>query len=346
MQQGKNSGIDVIAVTGVCGPERRNYALRLAKERGFIFVPAQQTCQGFEAVDRMIDLIRGAFSANGAVLEFPAEVPAIEIVGAMTSASAATRLNDLVCVLDLAHLIEDLESEVLMAEPSTEDGEIAACVSRAELLINGIEMASTVAFMNSGCLSSEEFEQTTALISHLAPNSHLFRCEHSRAVHAASGHAFTLETENPGWVALLNGDFDPQRQSSNVAAYRYEQYRPFHPERLWRALTECMSSGACGRVLRSSGFARLATRPHITARWDHVGKSVELTPLSLDHQIGAEDELLAFGQDLAFFGIGLDEEALKSEFDSAALSDAELAAGPMTWATFRDPFPEWDTVET
>jgi hypothetical protein len=34
------SGIDAIAVVGLCAYERRRYAMELAKTRGYVFVPA------------------------------------------------------------------------------------------------------------------------------------------------------------------------------------------------------------------------------------------------------------------------------------------------------------------
>ena len=56
------------------------------------------------------------------------------------------------------------------------------------------------------------------------------------------------------------------------------------------------------------------------------------------------DEFLAFGQDVAFVGIGIDELLLRQVLDNAALSDAELAAGPIVWAGFPDRFPDWSTA--
>lgn len=336
----QKAALDVIAVTGVCVAARRSHALRLARERGFIFVPAEQAGQGVEAVDRMIALARGAFDPPGVILEYPAEVTAAEIVGALTTSGA--RLLEMVCVLDVGHLLEDLDSDLLIE--GNGGGACADHPRRAEVLVSQIELSSTVVLVNSESLHPDETEQMAALVSHLAPSAHLFHSGRPPAVQQDVHGSFGSEPPSAGWVALLNREFSPRFHAPGITACRYEQCRPFHPGRLWQGLTELMSEGACGRVLRSAGFARLATRPHITALWDHVGRTFSLTSLADDQSLSAQDELLAFGQDLAFFGIGLDQSAVTRVLDSAVLSDGELEVGPMTWATFPDPFPVWDTV--
>ncbi|WP_309131545.1 GTP-binding protein [Brevibacterium sp.] len=338
--------VDVIAVTGVCAAERRSYALELAKERGYIFIPGEQTSRGIDAVDRMISLACSAFNAPGVLLEYPAEAPAQEIVGALTTGGVEARLSDLVCVLDVGHLLEDLDSDVLISNLVDRGDASMEYSTRAELLVSQLEFASTVVLVNSDSLPPGAIEQMAALVSHLAPNSHLFHRGNRRSVHRSARYSFLPEPPSAGWVALLNREFAPRFHAPGITAYRYEQVRPFHPGRLWQALSVLLSRESNGRVLRSAGFAHLATRPHITASWDQVGRSFQLTALSLDHQLAAEDEVLAFGQDLALFGIGLDQQEVSGMLDEAVLDDGELTAGPMLWATFPDPFPEWNTADT
>ncbi|RBP61689.1 hypothetical protein DFO66_11913 [Brevibacterium sanguinis] len=176
----RKAALDVIAVTGVCAAERRGYAIRLAKERGFIFVPAEQAGQGVEAVDRLIGLVRSAFNPPGMLLEYPAEVTAAEIVGALTTSGA--RLLEMVCVLDVGHLLEDLDSDLLISRSDSVDSDGVERPRRSEVLVSQIELSSTVVLVNSGSLSPGEGERMTALVSHLAPNAHLFRSENPGAV--------------------------------------------------------------------------------------------------------------------------------------------------------------------
>lgn len=359
MPESNDADIDVIAVTGACAQERGSCARSIAEARRFVFVPAEQTGQGLEAVDRAVTLMRKAIHVPGVVLEYPLEVPVMEIVGSLTAPEAGTTLIDLVCVLDVGCMLADLDSEEFIRVPLTSDANDGGVItSRAELLVAQIEFASTIAVVNGRSLQPKVLERATSLLSHLAPSAEqrlvANPCSrHGRdglggrdglEVPGRAGRTYAQRPPNAGWVAILNQEFPPQRQSCVVEAIRYEQYRPFHPGRLHHALQACLFQGHCGHILRSAGFARLATRPHITAQWDQVGRIFTLSPLALDDSLGAEDEFLAFGQDLAFIGTGLNELRLRQVLDEAALSDAELEAGPMEWAGFPDQFPAWSTT--
>jgi G3E family GTPase len=110
------------------------------------------------------------------------------------------------------------------------------------------------------------------------------------------------------------------------------------------ALLDRVEAGEFGNVVRSAGFCRLATRPHITAQWEHVGRMISLEPLTSDERLVEGEELLAVGQDIAFIGIDVDQDALAAALDDVALTDDELAEGPAAWAGFEDPFPVWQTA--
>ena len=46
-------------------------------------------------------------------------------------------------------------------------------------------------------------------------------------------------------------------------------------------------------------------------------------------------------QELAIIGVGLDEGAIRAKLDACLLDDAEMAASPLGWQTYPDPFPRW-----
>ncbi|GAA5596001.1 G3E family GTPase [Kocuria rhizophila] len=130
-----------------------------------------------------------------------------------------------------------------------------------------------------------------------------------------------------------------------MSSLRYENVRPLHPQRLGDLLDHRIETGEFGTVLRSAGFCRLATRSHVIAQWNHVGRMICLSPLARDEDMGERDELLALGQDLGIIGLDLDVPALRRAFDDAALTDDELAAGPAAWSQFHDPFPARPTAD-
>ena len=319
-------GIEAIAVVGLCAAERRRYAMGLARERGFVFVPAEQTEQGIEAIDRLVDLVGMTSGVHGFVLEYGEDADCAEIIGALSAPDTRAVLTDLVCVLDLACLRSDLDSE-----------------ARAGALVAQIEFASTLALLAPDAADSAGAEAAIGLIAHLAPEAERFLLRDG-AVHEPVCWQFGHRPPAAGWTAILNSEFRPPVRSGGVRACRFEQARPFHPQRLQAVLSAALGDGCWGRIVRSAGFAKLASRPYVTAHWDQAGTLLTLTPLSVEPLPGGGPELLALGQDLAFIGFDLDETGLCEALDRAVLTDAELLAGPMAWLEYHDEFPAWDSA--
>ena len=324
-------GIEAIAVVGLCAAERRRYAMGLARDRGFVFVPAEQTEQGTGAIDRLVDLVGMTSGVHGFVLEYGEDADCAEIIGALSAPDTRAVLTDLVCVLDLACLRSDLDSE-----------------ARAGALVAQIEFASTLALLAPDAVDSAGAEAAIGLIAHLAPEAERFLLRDG-AVHEPVCWQFGHRPPAAGWTAILNSEFRPPARSGGVRACRFEQARPFHPQRLQAVLGAAIGEGCWGRIVRSAGFAKLASRPYVTAHWDHAGTLLTLSPLSADPLPGdplpgGGAELLALGQDLAFIGFDLDETGLCEALDRAVLTDAELLAGPMAWLEYPDEFPAWDSA--
>lgn len=268
--------------------------------------------------------------------------------------------QDRIIAVGAARLHGATGSGAAQSDPET----ASALVGRAELLISQIEFASALVLVNAGSLADEDRALLVGLLGHLNPQARVevrgaspgttvdTATEAEAAGHRATAPddarpeavvhtAFTQEQTAPGWVALLNDEFAPRREHRGVTALRYVQMRPFHPDRLWRCLTRLLTDDDAGRLVRSVGFCHVATRPHVTAQWDHVGGMLSLTPAQHDRALTAHEEPLAFGQDLALIGVGLDPEAVRAALDGALLTDDELLAGPRAWGRYRDPLPTW-----
>ncbi|WP_397558257.1 GTP-binding protein [Microbacterium alkaliflavum] len=275
-------------------------------------------------------------------MELPAEVVATELIGAFTDQEERTRLIGLVCVVDAVHLLDDLHRDGYLPLRDAASGIAAPMTARALLTIMQIEYASTIVFVSWEQLPTAELATIMALVSHLSPFARL-RMHRRTTEHVQATDPYTPGQSRPGWVSLLNGDFDPHMTDPQVSAFRYEQVRPLHPGRLM-AVLDRIEDGEFGVLVRSAGFCRLATRPQVAAQWEHVGQMFSLNPLGDDDRLANDEELLAVGQDLALIGLRLDPDRLAAALDDAALTDPELAAGPTAWAGFADPFPVWQTA--
>lgn len=324
------STAEIVAVMGACVAERRRYAETTARERLAELVPASE-------LGRFADPVHWARartreSAHRVVLEFDEDIDPTEVLAAFGGDGETPALADLVCVVDAIHLGADLASEDYIR--GRLPGTTSFLTARALVTAMQIEHAATIVLVGWEALTTPELSQMMAFLSHLNPRARLRldgatdRRDEIRAPRAGG----------PGWVDILNEDFDPHMTDPCVSALRYEQVRPLHPDRLHALLHE-IEGGCFGTVLRSAGFCRLATRPDRVARWEHVGSMFSLQPMPTDAP--GPGELVSVGQDLAVIGFHLDAAELTAALDDAALDDVELTAGPALWRSFPDPFPAW-----
>ncbi|WP_308122740.1 GTP-binding protein [Microbacterium marinilacus] len=332
--------VGVIAVVGACGPERLRYAKRLAKLTNRGFFPASRLAGSPDPAQEAAVLSSWTNPAAGAVVELPDEVPATELIGTFGDFDDRTRLLALVCVVDAAHMLDDLHRDDYLPLRDADSGVAAPLAARAQLTVTQIEYASAIVLVNWKALTPPDLAVVMALLNHLSPHARL-RLHRDAIAHLEPGEAYGVEQDRPGWVCFLNDDFDPHMTDPRVSAFRYEQVRPLHPGRFKQLLDDRIEPGEFGDVLRSAGFCRLATRASIVAQWEHVGRVISLNPLAIDDRLEDEEELLALGQDLAFVGLDLDHDGLVTALDEAALTDAEIAAGPTAWGMLPGPFPAW-----
>ena len=141
--------------------------------------------------------------------------------------------------------------------------------------------------------------------------------------------------------ALLPQEAD----EAGVATLVWRRHRPFHPERLYRALEDL-----CCAAARSRGRFWLADRPDTPLAWDAAGGALcvesagpwlaslpdaawELVP-PVRRAAAALDWHPEHGdccQHLVFTSPGLDRAGLERLLDSCLLTDAEYASGREAW---------------
>ncbi|ONI65992.1 hypothetical protein CSIV_06515 [Microbacterium sp. CSI-V] len=318
-----------IVTMGVCAPERRAYAERLAV-----------------ALDRPLHVAtrssapalphpRPRATDAHTVVDLGTDVDLLHAVAARGGVDV-----EAVCVVDARHMIGDLLDDAPL-EASTAPGDSRGDVgARARQAALALEIATRIVWVNWEAVPTAALAVQMALASHLNPGATL-RLTRDPLADLSAGVPRAHETEvleRAGWVRALNDEHDPFMRDNRVSTLRYDQVRPFHPARLQAALDR-LDDGAAGRLVRSAGFCRVASRPGILARWEHVGSAMWIEP------IGTDDGRMGLGQEIAFTGLDLSAPRLRHLLDRAALTDDELAAGPQAWVAFADPLPVWPTVD-
>lgn len=318
-----------IVTMGVCAPERQAYAERLAVA---LHRPLQIVARG---AAHALPHPRPRAADEHVVVDLGTDVDLVHAIIARGGVDV-----EAVCVVDAPHMIGDLLDEaplVASTAPGDPRGDVGARARQAAL---ALELATRIVWVNWERVPTAALAVQMALASHLNPGATLRLTRDPHADLTASsprGHG-TEVLERAGWVHALNGQHDPYMRDNRVSTLRYDQVRPFHPARLRIALDR-LDDGAAGRLIRSAGFCRIASRPGILARWEHAGSAMWIEPL------GTDDGRAGVGQEIAFIGLDLSAPRLRHVLDRAALTDGELAAGPEAWVGFDDPLPAWPTVD-
>ncbi|MBM3715817.1 MAG: cobalamin biosynthesis protein CobW [Actinobacteria bacterium] len=320
-----------IAIMGVCAPERLAYAERTATATGRALHLARRTNHG---TAHTLPRPRPRTDDGRIVVDLGTDVDLVHTLLSHGGVAA-----EAVCVVDARHMIGDLLEDaalVASARPGDPRGDVGA---RARQAATALELATRIVWVNWEQVPTAALAVQMALASHLNPAA-IVRLSLDPLRDLASPAVRDGESEvleRAGWVRALNDEHDPYMSDRRVRTLRYDQVRPFHPGRLMAALDR-LDEGAAGRLVRSAGFCRLATRPGILARWEQVGSAMWIEP------IGADDGRMGLGQEIALTGLDLSPAVLGRLLDDAALTDDEIAAGPAAWAHYEDPLPAWSVV--
>ncbi|XKH54264.1 GTP-binding protein [Citricoccus nitrophenolicus] len=334
------AGVPVLAVVGTRPDARLEYATELARTLGRQLVTSFQLRGAEEPASEASRLTARVETPAGAVVEIPDRVSTADLTAELSSTASAARLEDVICVVDAAYGVQDLFREDYLVPRS---GHPSTATARSLVSITHVEYASLIVLVNWEDVPTEELRTLLALVHHLSPRARVRLLEDLAdirdtlpALPAAPGYDAHLD--RPGWVNVLANEFETFIHDDRVAALHYDCARPFHPVRMHELVHELMTPERFGTVVRSAGYCRVASSANVTGHWNHVGKVMALSPVSLDDDLEllldpwADTDPLTVGQSLAFIGLDLDREGLISALDRAVLTDDEFLAGPSAWA--------------
>jgi hypothetical protein len=205
----------------------------------------------------------------------------------------------------------------------------------AERLASRLEASSVIVLLDGPS------PRVLALLERLCPAARVVGPEGLVAVHAAPAR---LERRlvhriaaSAGWQRELDPSARGRASGGLMQTLVFTDPRPFHPERLASAV-ERFTPGEVGRIVRSRGLTRLASRPGVVGSWSSAGELLSLDPTSMPSWHASAP----LGQELVFFGEGLRVDRVIGLLDEALLDPGELLAEPELWQRLADPFPSWD----
>jgi G3E family GTPase len=278
------------------------------------------------------------------------------------SLSDIATLDTMVTVVDGVNFLRDYESRDSLADRGSTAGDQDER-DVVDLLIEQIEFCNVLCLSKVDLLKPAAVAKLEAILHHLNPDAKIIYSDRGKvpldAIFNTGLFDFERAESAPGWLKELRGEHTPETQAYGIRSFVYRARRPFHPSR-FAAYVEKPWKG----VLRSKGFAWLATRSDWVAIWSQAGKTCSLEPggkwwATVPKEQWPEEEALRqtllndfhpqWGdrrQELVFIGINMDEQKLRAGLDRCLLSDEELARGPSGWLAMDDLLPQWEVADS
>ncbi|PJF29773.1 MAG: hypothetical protein CUN52_06665 [Phototrophicales bacterium] len=277
-------------------------------------------------------------------------------LGDGTSLADIARIDTMVTVVDAKNILSELTTLDTVADRGMgmNDGDERTIV---HLLVDQIEFADVIIINKSDLVSADDLRRVEGLMRRMNPRAKII-CTHHGVVLTSDimntgRFDFDVAASFDEW--LSGEEHTPETLEYGIHSMAYRARKPFHPRRLYQAITQ---DNLLTGVLRSKGICWLATRHDMAGMWSQAGLIITLAPAGMwwadvpeaEYPDDMHDELLSqmvgeFGdrrQELVFIGVDFDEDALRQKLDACLLTDAEMQQGYRRWAVYRDPFPSWD----
>ncbi|MCU0678122.1 MAG: GTP-binding protein [Candidatus Pacebacteria bacterium] len=225
----------------------------------------------------------------------------------------SARLDTMVTVVDAAQFMETWQSAEKLADRGMGvGGDDERTI--VHLLTDQIEFADVVLLSKTDLATPEVINSVHALITKLNPRAKIISIKNGEVPLAEiiNTGLFSLEVavQNAGWLKELRGEHVPETEEYGISSFVYTAKRPFDSAKL----QELLESGKLWNILRSKGFAWLASTPKTAMLWSQAGNIINIDPYG--HW---EDESTA-EQKIVFIGQQLDKELTKQYLNAALVS--------------------------
>ena len=275
------------------------------------------------------------------------------------SLSDIAQLDTMVTVVDARNILKELNTLDTLADRALEVDETDERTI-VDLLMDQIEFADVIILNKVDLIDTLEMKRISALLTRLNPRAKL--------IHTTYGRVNTSEILNTGYFDFdVASGFDewlstethtPETEEYDIHSFVYRQRYPFHPERLYQAITE---DNILENVIRSKGICWLATHHDVVGVWSHAGQLMSLEPAGswwvsteeedIPSDLWEEIQALMQGeygdrrQEIVFIGIALNEVDLRIQLDRCLLRHDEMADDISVWESYPNPFDNWNLLE-
>lgn len=188
--------------------------------------------------------------------------------------SKYSRLDTLVTVVDAKNFLKDFGSaETVYSQNLNDDEDDQRAI--VNLLTDQIEYANVIIVNKTDLVSGHEAKELTAILHKLNPNATIIPTQNGevspKAILNTGLFDFEEAASSAGWQEELTKEHTPETEAYGIGSFVFRNKRPFHPERLWKYITENWPAN----IIRSKGLIYIASRKDVAISWSQAGGSVK-----------------------------------------------------------------------
>lgn len=268
-------------------------------------------------------------------------------------------VDTMVTVVDCLNFFNDFATDERLRDRRLTDipGDERTIVN---LLTDQVEFANVIVLNKTDLVTGNTVAILKAALRKLNPGARVIESTFSKVppgeIINTGLFDFEQAQSSAGWLRELEaGEHTPETEEYGISSFVFRDPRPFHPERLWRFLSEEYPRG----VIRAKGLLHLASRPDDAIDFSQAGGSSRIERAgswwaSLPeadrrrHPAFLENETYVEGKwhhrwgdrlnELVFIGQDVDEGEARAKLEACLLRPEEFMAFGQAGA-FADPFP-------
>jgi G3E family GTPase len=247
--------------------------------------------------------------------------------------SQVAHLQNVVAVVDAREALQSLRS------------------TSARRLVQQIELANVLLLDQTSDMSEPELAQLTTVLEAINPAAQVTRASADDISMSSLTASRPFDLDGAQYRATLATVLDDSwAPSGDVSSLAYRARKPFHPARLHSLITRAWAG-----IVRAHGVFWVASRPDSVCMLDVAGSNwttsvggrwwasvpAEQQPNTPQFRAYRDEiwhpDFADRKQEIAFVGVSMDVDALRTALDACLLTDDELAA-PDQWSRLPHPF--------